>query len=190
MSYTLWSRGRLIGHTELAYRRITPGFRMGEFEATELGERLMPTLLGVDQAFMTFYAAAADARKDAKRRGEKLKRGEFPESVRNTTEYADAMSAQDELESLALELHDAGGQVVKTDWIQIKDAHRLAALGREMMMRDAEKLGIEIELEEPEPWEPEPPRYQISVMLEGGEKRMLRMAKRQRRSSSRDSDMP
>ena len=47
MPYTLWSRGRLIGQTELAYARSFPGLRAGDFEPSALGETLMPIIIGV-----------------------------------------------------------------------------------------------------------------------------------------------
>ena len=41
MPYTLWSRGRLLGESDLGYYCVTPSSKMGEFRPTELGERVM-----------------------------------------------------------------------------------------------------------------------------------------------------
>ena len=190
MSYTVWSRGRLVGHTKLSYKRTLPGLRVGDFESTEVGERLMSMILGVGPALRTFYDSAIEARDEAEAKGEKVEKGEWPDSVRASTEYADAMASQDEFDSLALELRDKDGKVVKTDWIHIKDMQALVAWSREEMRKEAAEMGVEIEFDDPEPWEPEWPKYQIMVMLEGGEKRLSRMAEKRRRKMSRDSEMP
>ena len=41
MRYTLWSRDRLLGETDLDYVRCMPKTRMGELVATALGETLL-----------------------------------------------------------------------------------------------------------------------------------------------------
>jgi hypothetical protein len=180
----------LVGHTELASTRTLPGLRVGDFEATDVGERLMPIILGVGPALRIFYDFATAAREQAEASGVKVARDEWPDAVRTSTEYADAISSQDELDSLALELHDKTGKLVKTDWIHIKDMHQLVAWSREQMVKDAEEMGLEIEFDDPEPWEPELPKYQIMVMLEGGEKRLERQAAKRLRKSSRDPEVP
>ena len=189
MPYTLWSRGRLLGHSELSFARTAAAsLRVGEFAPTPVGERLMPVILGVGPALDAFYDLAIDAREDAIAKGEPVAADDWPESVRSTTEYADSVASQDELDSLCLELHDDAGKVVKTDWISLQDVERLAALGHEAMRRDAEELGLDFDDDDrPEPWEPEPAKYQIMVMLEGGDK-LERLAARRRRQKKSDSD--
>src|SRR4051812_23948389 len=39
MRYSLWSHGRLLGHTTLDFYPSFPGSRMGWLDLTELGER-------------------------------------------------------------------------------------------------------------------------------------------------------
>ena len=116
MPYTLWSRDRLIGSSELAYRRAFPRLRVGDFDATELGERLMPIILGVGPALGALHEATGRVRREQRKKGIRgSRRGYFPAEVKQTTEYADAMSAPLELESLRLELRDSAGAVVEMD---------------------------------------------------------------------------
>ncbi len=174
MPYTVWSRGRLVGHSELAYARAFPDMRMGDFEPTAIGEALLPIILGVSPALRALYdvlektpdPGSGAARHDT----------EFPPVVRLTTVYADVVSSQDEIDALALELHDSAGHIVKTEWLWFQDTYRLLALARED--RTALDPDLAFEDDDREPWEPEPPRYQIMVGLEGYEKRMAMQARR------------
>ena len=178
MPYTVWSRGRLVGESELAYARSLPGLRAGDFEPSPLGEKLMPIIIGVGPALCALHEAAEDVLRTEKRKGRRARNGDWPASVKKTTEYADAMSLPDELESLALELRDPGGAVVKTEWIAVQDTHRLVALAREDLQ--SEYPDMTFEDDDPEPWEPQPPRYQILVALDGHDRSMARLAKRKR----------
>ena len=175
MPYTLWSRNRLIGSSELAYRRAMPGLRVGDFESTELGEKLMPIILGVGPALSTLYEASQRVRREQPKKGIRSSGADWPPEVKQMTEYADAMSASDELESLGLELHDPNGAVVATESIWLQDTHRLVALAREELAEAYPDMDFE---DAREPWEPEPPRYQIYVELPGHDKWMSRAAKR------------
>jgi hypothetical protein len=174
MPYTVWSRGRLVGHSELAYARVFPDMRMGDFEPTAIGESLLPIMVGVSPALRALYDVLEkmpDAGQSAPPDD-----GEFPPEVRRTTEYADVVSTQDEIDALALELHDSAGNLVRTDWLWFQDTHRLLALAREgIAALDPDAV---FEGDDREPWEPEPPRYQIMVGLEGYEKRMEMQARR------------
>lgn len=193
MPYTVWSRGRLIGQSELAYRRSLPGLRMGDFFPSQLGDQLMPILTGEGPALFALYEVAEDTERE---RPESARLGDWPDGVRQTTEYADAMSICDELESLDLQLRDPSGKVVKTESVSIRDTHRLIALARaheddgreveltEEEMKEVEEMRAELDAlfkeEEYTAWEPEPefPRYQIMVTLAGFERGMLRRAER------------
>ena len=193
MPYTVWSRGRLIGQSELAYRRSLPGLRMGDFFPSELGDQLMPILTGEGPALIALYEVAEDTQRE---RPESVRPGDWPDGVRQTTEYADAMSICDELESLDLQLRDPFGEVVNTESISIRDTHRLLALAREHEdddrdveltegeMKEVEEMRAELDTlfkeEEYKPWEPEPefPRYQVMVTLAGFEGGMLGRAER------------
>ena len=177
MPYTVWSRDRLIGHSELAYRRQLPGMLGGDFFPSEAGEQLMPIIVGVGPALCALHEFTDDLRR--RNPAVELKEsGDWSPVIRGTTAYADAVSSHDERESLNLELRDPDGSVIKTEWINIQDTYRLMARAREEM----EAEGLEpFEDDEPEPWEPELPRYQIMVALEGHEQRMLGLAGRPRK---------
>ena len=178
MPYTVWSRGRLVGESELAYVRCMPGLRSGDFEPSAIGEKLLPIILGVGPALRSLHDAADKARDEAESVGRELPVGDWPDTIRHTTEYADAMSIPDELESLALELRDPAGAVVKTDWIAVQDTHRLIAIAREELA--AVDPDLDFEDDDVEPWQPAPPRYQIMVGLEGFDDHMSREAKKRR----------
>jgi hypothetical protein len=156
--------------------RSLTGLRAGDFEPSPIGERLMPIIVGVGPALNALHEVAVQIRQDDERNGRRTPVGDWPESVRRTTEYADAMSLHDELESLSLELRDPQGVVVKTDWIAIQDTQRLVALAREELA--SEYPDMTFDDDDREPWEPEPPRYQILVALAGFERRMEGRAKR------------
>jgi len=163
MPYTLWSRGRLLGETELAYRRWRPCFRAGDFTPNELGEKLMPIIVGVGPALHALYDVHAEAIRQRPAVNDTDSEEGYPEEVRRSTEYADAVSVADELESLTLELRDPSGAVVETEDIWINDTYRLIAMGRDAI-RESDP---DFEFDDPEPWEAPPPRYQIMVALRG-----------------------
>ena len=179
MPYTLWSRNRLLGTSELAYRRSFPRLRVGDFTPTELGEQLMPIILGVGPALNALYDVSERVRREQRKKGiRRSRRAGHPAEVKRTTEYADAMSAPNELESLALELRDQSGAVVETDSIWIQDTYRLLALARDELAEAEPDIDFD---DFREPWEPEPPRYQIYVELPGHDKWMSRAARRRNR---------
>ena len=144
MPYTLWSRGRLLGHSTLGYAQARPGLRAGDFEPTELGHKLMPIITGVGPAIKSLFEVAKEhppatpqADGDA----------DYPKAVRQTTVYADAVSIADELESLDLELRDEYDQVVPTEHIWINDTEYLLARGREALDEPEPELSPELEAE-------------------------------------------
>lgn len=172
MPYTVWSRGRLIGESELAYRQAFPKLRVGDFQPSELGETLMPVMLGEGPALNALYEASIRLNEEGEAVDRAKDTGDWPAAVKRTTEFADAMSIHDEVESLALELHDSTGAVVATESIWFQDTHRLVALAREELAQVYPDMDFEDD--DPEPWEPAPPRYQIYVALEGHDGRMKR----------------
>src|SRR5919199_598978 len=107
MQYTLWSRGRLLGETDLGFVFRPKGFRCGWLYPTALGERLMPAATGVAPALLTQWIVGPDP-----------------------TARADVLSAVDHEEALELELRGPGGAVVTTDDIAIIDTHHLLSLAR------------------------------------------------------------
>ena len=64
--------------------------------------------------------------------------------MKQTTEYADAMSIADERESLRLELRDPHGVVVQAEDIWIQDTHRLLALAEAADPVEEEELSEEL----------------------------------------------
>ena len=60
--HTVWSRGRLLGQSELGPERSFPGMRMGDFEPSPIGERLLPVILGVSPAVKALCEQPADQR--------------------------------------------------------------------------------------------------------------------------------
>jgi len=122
MSYSLWSRGRLLGTSELDFVRCLALHRAGFLQPTEVGEQLLPDACGVSPAFMAMSRLA----RDTPGAGASL----F-EAMRGTTEYADLLAAQDRCAALELELRRADGTLVPTEWIDVKDGEFLLALARE-----------------------------------------------------------
>ena len=157
MQYTLWSRGRLLGETDLGFIYRENGHRTGWLHPTELGERLMPEATGVAPSLRVKWILGSDE-----------------------TAKADVLSAVDHEEALALELRRADGVVIETEHIAIIDTHYLLSLPvreddldddvelDEEMLAEIEELKAEFAMNEivaaNEP-ETELPRYQIQVRL-------------------------
>ena len=157
MHYTLWSRGRLLGETDLGFIYRENGFRCGWFHPNEIGERLMPDATGVAPAIRIEYMIGPDQ-----------------------TAQADIAAASDRQEALALQLRRSDGVTIETEYISIIDTAYILSLPEpELDLEDGEELDEEIlaDLEALEAeWahneivsanEPEPefPRYQIQVQL-------------------------
>jgi hypothetical protein len=154
----LWSRGRLLGETDLGFIYRENGFRCGWFHPNALGERLLPDACGVAKALRVEWLIGPDP-----------------------TVQADVQSAGDYADALALELRRADGTVIETESISIIDTHYILSLpdpeidcGEEPVALDEEILA-EIEELQAE-WamneivsanEPETewPQYQIQVNL-------------------------
>jgi hypothetical protein len=182
MPYTLWSRGRLLGESELDYRRAFARHRMGDFHPTDVGSRLMPIATGVSPAGVEL--------------SRKIMRtsGRLDDAARNTSEYADFAAAADHCEALALELRAPDGSVIPTEWIDVRDLDFLTSLvieddlamgegGSEPLGDiddefseswdellsgadyDGDVFGPEIENDDEWRGSSEGPRYQLQVML-------------------------
>jgi hypothetical protein len=157
--YTLWSRGRLLGETDLDFVFREMGFRCGWLYPTVLGDRLMPAATGVAPALRTQYIIGPDA-----------------------TAHADLRSAVDQEDALEVQLRGPGGEVIATESIGVIDTHYLlsiaeSAVSDEHAVDTDQDAGIATILEE---WsaerelvsfeltsaeETEFPRYQIQVRL-------------------------
>jgi hypothetical protein len=154
MTYTVWSRGRLLGHTSLGYPPSLPWIRAGDFAPTPIGASLLPVLTGMGPA-LEALAAVLDANLPDGRAVPGI-----PNALRLTTEYADVLSLSDQLEHLALQLREPDGAIVPTAAIGIQDSEHLLALAR----RDGVLADDDLRIE---PWQPRPARYQIIVELAG-----------------------
>jgi hypothetical protein len=106
MRYTLWSRGRKLGYTDLDLPHVQDRVRMGFIEPTDEGIRLLPDATGVPAAA---HALAKAAKRAADGRDEAL------------TEFADFRAACDRREALTLELRDETGVLFPCEWIRIND---------------------------------------------------------------------
>jgi hypothetical protein len=122
MRYTVWSRGRLIGETDLGFAPLIPLSRSGSFHPNAEGERLMPVAASVSPAMRAYLHRNAV---DASGNGFVL-----PE-LHGSTLFADLAEAFQHLESLDLELRREDGSVVPTACIGLQDTHRLLALAAE-----------------------------------------------------------
>ena len=98
--------------------------RAGDFIPSELGQRLMPVILGVGPALRALHDAAERAWIAERKPGETERPDDWPASVRGSSEFADAVSLQDEVESLALELRDPDGNLVRTESIWLYDTRQ------------------------------------------------------------------
>jgi hypothetical protein len=123
--YTVWSKDRLLGHSDLGYVQIFPKHLMGDFHPTELGDQLMPVLTGVSRAYKDLanssrerWSRSADHDTPKEQRSSEL---------RATTEYADAAEAAVHLDALDLVLRGPDGSIVPTEWIGVRDTELYAA---------------------------------------------------------------
>jgi hypothetical protein len=158
--YTVWSRGRLLGETDLGFIYRENGHRTGWFHPNELGDRLMSAATGVAPALRTRYMIGPDANIEA-----------------------DVRSAGDHEEALALELRGPGGAAIETESIAIIDTHYLLSIPDDDTLDEwLEPLTAEEQAEIDEivdEWraehdvmdalgseeEPDMPRYQIQVRM-------------------------
>ena len=160
MPYTLWSRGRLLGETDLGFVQVFANHRMGWFRPSPQGEALMPVLTGPGPALKAVGKLMRDPVRSMTRSRESDTPGDYPSDIRTTTEYADLVSSVDELESMELQLRDPAGATMQIEHVGIDDTEFKLSFLSKRERRRWEKLSA------PEPWEPqrEPfPRYQIQV---------------------------
>jgi hypothetical protein len=194
--YTVWSRGRLIGDTDLGFIRLIDQARSGWFYPNTDGERVMPTIAAVLPAMRAYlHRDAVDAQGDSF----------VHPAMHGSTTFADLAQAFQHLRSLDLELRRENGSVVPTSDIGIQDTEQLIAFAesddddvditswdaddellefaRELqleadVMHDLELLepAFELGIDDPSAdWmpddlqEPRFPRYQIHVELLSGD---------------------
>lgn len=158
--YTLWSRGRLLGDTDLGFILRERGHRTGWLHPNTLGERLMPFATGVAPALRTAFLLGPDR-----------------------TLEADILAAVDQEDALELELRGPDGKRIETHSIGILDTDYILSLNDPEHEREMEEVQLtpeeqaevdemveafladrEFLTEEPEE-EIEFPRYQIQIQL-------------------------
>jgi hypothetical protein len=158
--YTLWSRGRMIGITDLGFIYREHGFRCGWFHPNDHGERLMPDATGVAPALRADYMIGPDA-----------------------TLHADVLAAAHAEQALELELRGPNGDRIHTEDIGIIDTHYVRSIPQKdtdeelgeltpEQQAEVDEWVAEIKAEHPEwLWERETqeevelPRYQVQVQL-------------------------
>lgn len=116
MQYTITSRGRPIGTTDLGFNYRPGSSRMGWFQPNADGERLMPTITAVSITTRTYSSNIGQA-------GESAADTEHSESMF----LADVAEAAQHVEALDLELRREDGSVVPTEFINIQDMDELVA---------------------------------------------------------------
>jgi hypothetical protein len=165
MSYTVWSRGRLLGETDLGFVQIYSNMRMGWFRPSPDGEKLMSVLTGTGPALKKVGRLLSNPLRAAMRAPADEDGDEWPRDIRRTTAYADLVSSIDELESMELQLWDPSGNVLETEYLGIDDVEFKRSF---ISKRDRRRLGID----KPEPWRApdeaeKNERYQIQVYFPG-----------------------
>lgn len=123
MRYTIWSRGRLIGATDLAFTCRDDLARGGWFHPNADGRRIMPVVASLLPAIRSYLEHDASMPTEAP---------ELPD-LPGSPQLADLREAFHRVATLDLELRDASGAVVPTTSIGIQDTHVLLELAREVM---------------------------------------------------------
>ena len=121
---------------------------MGAFHPTAVGEKLMPVLTGVQNAFREI------ARRDEMAVIEAYQ-ARLSDRGMLESKYADLAAAESHFEGLALELRRPDGSLVRTNWIGIQDTHETRAFAEEQRARRV------VDDEDDGPYDPE---LEASVM--------------------------
>jgi hypothetical protein len=172
MPYTLWSRGRLLGESDLGFVQIYSNMRMGWFHPSPEGEKLMSVLTGTGPALRKVGRLLGNPIRKAMRGTSDQADGGWPKDIRATTAYADLVSTVDELEAMELELRDGDGTRLETEHVGIDDVEfKLSFIPKHQRRR----LGIM----KPEPWRSgeRQERYQIQVYFPGAKTPMFEVAR-------------
>ena len=144
-SYTLWSRDRLLGHTDLHYETGFRDSRMGDFVPTPFGERLMPTITSLSRTAIDLSRYSRQLHAEA---GSATSAAEHAELLRRSTEYADCAAAENHCAALQLELRGPDGAIVPTVSIGIRDTEYLLSLADAEMEDFDFENGLDVE------WDP------------------------------------
>ena len=171
INYTLMSRGRVLGHSTLAFAHSMDKLRTGWFYPTDVGTSLMPIITGTRDAGLAMLVL--------------FKRGELPdiddEQFIKTTEYADCAAAEAHEEALQLELRGPDGRVIRAEDIFVRDTETFIPEIHGGKYDDDDEIELDEESQAcvdelvahfeslpEEPWNPpeEMGRYQLFVVLE------------------------
>ena len=142
MQYTVSSRGRPIGTTDLGFKHFGGRGRLGWFHPNAEGEQVMPVIASVLPALRAYM--------DRDTVGEDGRPIVQPQMM-GSSEFADIAEALHHVEALELTLHREDGTLVPTECVGIQDTHQLLALAREELdkpdwMREGD--GFELDLED------------------------------------------
>lgn len=122
--YTVVSRGRVLGTTDLEYARWRKGFRGGSFLPADDAADLMDIAVGVSPASI----ALGKKVRDMDRGPEQSSPTVAARRTKATTEHADLASALDREAALELELRGPDGSVIETEFIDLQDTEFLLSL--------------------------------------------------------------
>lgn len=136
MLYSVWSRGRQIGETDLGFYRLIDQSRSGWFHPNAEGERMMPVIASVLPAMRAYlHRGKVDAS------GSPM----VQPALYGSTLFADLAEAFQRMESLELELRREDGSVVPTSSIGIQDTHQLLPFPEELMAEDSATGDADVE---------------------------------------------
>lgn len=129
MPYTLWSRGRLLGETDLGFVQVFENVKFGWFHPSPDGEKAMHALTGAGPALMRLHRMMRHPLRQMMRSAADSAEPGFPRDIKQTTAYADLVSIIDEREAMALELRGPDGNVIPTEDIGIDDTEWKMSMG-------------------------------------------------------------
>jgi hypothetical protein len=159
MTYSLWSRGRLLGESPLDFARCMPGLLVGFLRPTPLGEKLLPVASGVTPASLAFSKLLHTSKP------------RIPEEQWHLLpEHADYVSACDEEAALALELRGPDGKVIPTEDIAVRDTEFLMAWSEaqdhELLAADAAGAITELDDEDERlPWKEDDDAFDEDALI-------------------------
>ena len=119
MRFTVSSRGRPIGVTDLGFVHLGGPNRSGWFHPNAEGERLMPVIASVLPAMRAYTTRDVTGAEGA---------AIIQSHLIGSTLFADLAEALHHVGSLDLTLHREDGSLVPTDFIGIQDTEQLLAL--------------------------------------------------------------
>jgi hypothetical protein len=118
VQYTITSRGRPIGVTDLGFRCRGGAGRMGWFHPNADGERLMPIVAAVTAATREYAQRFRAGEPDCSSIEDRQQEARLLADIAEAYQHADA---------LELELHAEDGPVIPTDSVSILDTEELLA---------------------------------------------------------------